>query len=183
MTTRTSCPHETDVLDLVAIGQWPGRADATLREHVASCEICADLASVASAIAELDDASRSAVSVPDATVVWYRAQVRAREDLARRASRPVLVIEVVAALCVLVIGFVAWQTGTLWLAEWWREAERSAFAGFDATEPQWIQGALTAGRWVLVAVMAWAIIIPGALFVARVADRSRDPQPNPPSRT
>ena len=46
------CARETDVLDLIAIGQWPARADATLAAHVASCASCSDLAIVASAITD-----------------------------------------------------------------------------------------------------------------------------------
>src|SRR6188768_22628 len=89
------CPHEQDVLDLVAIGQWPARADASLVAHAEACETCRDLASVAGAIVESRDAL-PATHVPDASVVWYRAQVRARLDAARRAGRPMLFAQMAA---------------------------------------------------------------------------------------
>ena len=100
-----SCPCERDVLDLVAIGQWPSRADETLRAHVAACATCAEVASVAAVVrdwaneTDAADAEHS-VKVPDASVVWYRAQVRAREDAARRASRPLLVAQLFAVATV-----------------------------------------------------------------------------------
>lgn len=95
-----SCPCERDVLDLVAIGQWPSRADATLRAHVAACATCAEVAAVAAVVREWADDPRP-VTVPDAAVVWYRAQVRAKEEAARRASRPVLAAQLVALVTVI----------------------------------------------------------------------------------
>ncbi|MBM3752074.1 MAG: hypothetical protein FJW21_13005 [Acidimicrobiia bacterium] len=95
-----SCPHERDVLDLVAIGQWPARADAALRTHAAGCGICAEVAAVAVAVREWADDPRP-VKVPDAAVVWYRAQVRAKEEAARRASRPLLAAQLVALAAVI----------------------------------------------------------------------------------
>jgi hypothetical protein len=97
-----SCVHERDVLDLVAIGQWPSRADETLRAHVATCATCAEVAAVAAAVREWADETDASepVKVPDASVVWYRAQVRAREEATRRASRPVLVAQLVALVAV-----------------------------------------------------------------------------------
>ena len=41
---RFECPHESDVLTAVYTRRWPDRADETLRAHVATCEICRDLA-------------------------------------------------------------------------------------------------------------------------------------------
>lgn len=95
-----SCPYERDVLDLVAIGQWPGRADAILRTHAQACATCAEVAAVAAAVREWAD-EPAPVVVPDASVVWYLAQVRAREDAARRASLPVLAAQLVAVATVI----------------------------------------------------------------------------------
>lgn len=95
-----SCAHERDVLDLVAIGQWPARADAALRAHAAECATCAEVAAVASVVREWADDPRP-VKVPDAAVVWYRAQVRAKEEAARRASRPVLAAQLIALATVI----------------------------------------------------------------------------------
>jgi len=99
-----SCACERDVLDLVAIGQWPSRADETLRAHVAACATCAEVAAVAAAVREWADETDNPqpVKVPDASVVWYRAQVRARQEATRRASRPVLVAQLVALVAVVI---------------------------------------------------------------------------------
>jgi hypothetical protein len=107
-----SCPCERDVLDLVAIGQWPSRADATLRAHAAECAICAEVAAVAAVVREWADDPQP-VKVPDAAVVWYRAQVRAKEEAARRASRPVLAAQLVALVTV-VLAVVTIGPGLEW---------------------------------------------------------------------
>jgi hypothetical protein len=96
-----TCTHERDVLDLVAVGQWPQRASTVLRAHVASCPSCAEVASIAAAVREWDDAE-AVPHVPEAAVVWRRAQVRAHEAAARAASRPIWAAQLAA-----VVGFVA----------------------------------------------------------------------------
>ena len=93
MSTSRVCPCESEVLGLVSMGQWPARADAALRAHVDDCDVCGDLAAAAAAILELRDAPEHPVSVPDASVVWYRAQIHARitELIAEHAPREIAI--------------------------------------------------------------------------------------------
>ncbi len=107
--TMTPCDREGDVLDLVAIGQWPALADADLAAHVAACPNCSELALVASAIVDVRDTGAAHKRLPDAGVVWLRAQMRAREDAARRAARPLWIaqltgVAVIAAVLVIWFG-------------------------------------------------------------------------------
>ncbi|HQX82565.1 MAG TPA: hypothetical protein PKW63_12455 [Vicinamibacterales bacterium] len=114
-----TCTHERDVLDLVAVGQWPQRASTTLRAHVTSCSSCAEVAAIAAAVREWDD-SEAMPHVPDAAVVWRRAQMRAHEAAARTASRPIWAAQVAA-----VAGFVA---ALVWIgpsAGWYGSAWQS----------------------------------------------------------
>ncbi len=111
------CVHERDVLDLVAVGQWPARADHVLRTHVADCAACAEVAAVAAAVRDWDEAG-PAVQVPDASVVWYRAQARAREEALRKAGRPVLVAQV-AAVVAIVAAVAVVGPGWAWMTAWW----------------------------------------------------------------
>jgi hypothetical protein len=91
------CAREQDVLDALTSGRWPVPCDDDLRAHVNGCAVCRDLADVAGALmAEQDVAWRDA-RVPPAGVVWWRTQLRAREDAARAAGRPVAFIQGVAA--------------------------------------------------------------------------------------
>jgi hypothetical protein len=101
---RTECAHEQDVLDAVAAG----RCDAELRDHLESCAICQDLRTVLSALSEEHDAAWEETSVPPASVVWWRSQIRAREEAARAAARPIAVAQALAITSVIAvsIGFV-----------------------------------------------------------------------------
>src|SRR3954462_3908370 len=91
------CDREQDVLDALAAGRWRERCDDDLRAHVSSCGVCTDLSHVAAALLHDRDMARSHARVPPAGVVWWRAQLHAREDAARAAGRPVAFIQGVAA--------------------------------------------------------------------------------------
>lgn len=158
-----SCPSERDVLDLVAIGQWPSRADEALRAHVAACATCAEVASIAAVVRDWANETETMepVRVPDASVVWYRAQVRAREDAARRASRPVLVAQLLAVATVVLAVFWIGPSFTLSLqmpdvGSWW-----SALPGLPALPDVSIES-LSRFSWLgwaaLAALGAWAIV-------------------------
>ncbi|HEX5071196.1 MAG TPA: hypothetical protein VFV78_13345 [Vicinamibacterales bacterium] len=87
---QISCTHEDDVLMLVTTGQWPDRADAGLRAHVAACPVCADLALIAQAV-EDERARPVDVALPGAGTVWWRAQLRSRQDAVRESGRPITI--------------------------------------------------------------------------------------------
>lgn len=110
--TPTECVREADVLDEIGAGRWPEAAPAALREHVAACPVCADLALVASglqaegAVARADIAS---IPLPSAGQVWWRAELRARQEKAELAQRPIAAVQIVAAVVVLLaLGSGAW---------------------------------------------------------------------------
>jgi hypothetical protein len=96
MTKPFDCPRESDVTDAVFTRRWPNRVDAELRDHVSTCGVCRDLVAVVSIFEEECDQSRETARVPDAASVWWRAQVRAREDAARVAGRPITMAQVIA---------------------------------------------------------------------------------------
>lgn len=98
--TPIECAFEQDVIDAVATERWPDRCDEELRAHIASCAICADLAEVGTALRGEGEEARDEASPPVAGLVWWRAQVRAREEAARAAARPIRVVQgaAVAAL-------------------------------------------------------------------------------------
>jgi hypothetical protein len=102
--TPTECLREAEVLDEIGAGRWPERTPAALREHVAECEVCRDLALVASGLAADGDAARTAmagVPLPSAGQVWWRAELRARQEKALLAQRPITAVQVVATVALL----------------------------------------------------------------------------------
>jgi len=101
------CPRESDVLDALASARWPNRVEHELAEHVASCAICRDVVAVASAIQDDHDHAWREANVPSSGQMWWRAEMRARQDAIREASRPITVAQGVAALCALTLAAVA----------------------------------------------------------------------------
>lgn len=174
MTATLACPRERDVLDLVAIGQWPSKADQELRDHVAACLACADLALVAAAMTELAEDSRADSKVPDARLVWYRAQLRARDERVRLASRPMLLVQLAAGLVVVVLGLAAWQLSAPWILERW-----NGVASIGGPTSPWAAWTSLGGgeppsavwRWVGIAALAWIAAVPFAFYLAGLADR------------
>ena len=130
----SGCSHERDVLDLVAIGQWPDRADAALRTHVTDCASCTELAAVADAVRAWGEEGL-VPRPPDASVVWHRAQRRARESAARAASRPVWVAQVLAAT-VFAFAIVWIGPGVTWYQDLWQSA-RAAFPAMPSMADAW----------------------------------------------
>ena len=110
----TDCLREQDVMDAVTSGRWPERSDPELRRHVEGCAICQDVAEVFLAMSAAREESWEAAAVPPPSVVWWRAQIRAREEAARTAERPIAVTQLVAVACLaaaaLVLGTLAWPS-------------------------------------------------------------------------
>ena len=49
--TIIECPRESDVLDAIDAKRWPHRVNQELVDHVAGCEICSDVLTVAYSVA------------------------------------------------------------------------------------------------------------------------------------
>jgi hypothetical protein len=91
------CVRESDLLDALAEGRWPETCDQELRAHVASCAICTDIATVALPLLSDRHAAVQRADVPTSAIVWWRAQMRARQEAARVATRPITVVQGVSA--------------------------------------------------------------------------------------
>jgi predicted anti-sigma-YlaC factor YlaD len=95
----TECARESEIIDEIAAGRWPLEAPAALTAHAASCPVCADLALAASALHDDQAAAAQApMALPSAGQVWWRAELRARHEAVRMAQRPMLAVQVVAAV-------------------------------------------------------------------------------------
>lgn len=89
------CAHEADVLTAISTRRWPDRAPAELVAHVAGCAVCADVLAVASAFEDDLEQAPPMTRPPDATLVWLRAQMRARIEAERLAARPITVAQAI----------------------------------------------------------------------------------------
>jgi hypothetical protein len=164
MMGRHTCSHEPDVLDAVAAR----RMDAVLAAHVKTCAVCQDAAEVAGALFSDHYDALSEAAVPSAQAVWVRAQMRARAEAARVASRPVLIVQAIGVVCataavVGVIGTIAW-----WLRSWasWLSSAATVIASAPATAD--VIG--LAMRGALLAISVWLVLAPVAVYLAATDD-------------
>lgn len=166
MTRRNdSCPHESEVLALVMSGVWPAHVNEPLGEHVSHCVVCGDIVAVA---AVLTEPPRVAAPLPHAHLIWHRAQMRARQEAARRVREPLLFAELAAGAVAAVV-VAAWAAGvgptlgTVW------PSVIDLFSGWPTagsfTSPGFPYVALAAASGV-------AALVLGALGLSRLADRS-----------
>jgi hypothetical protein len=74
----------------------------------------ADLLEIERALREDHDVLCRTARVPDASLVWWRATIRARADAARIAEHPIAVAHSIAGACVVALacalGGLAWRT-------------------------------------------------------------------------
>lgn len=175
MTSHTDCAHEREVLDLVLAGRWPDRCDPDLVAHASACEICGEVVAVAIAMqtdeADLEAGVLAATPkhhdvVPDATLVWWRAQMRAHEDAGRRAARPIALVQGIGIGMGLIAGVsvvrAAWpsvQAG----AGATGAAMTETVARLTAASAGWVA---TAPLWLMAGFVAAVIGLPLAVYAA-----------------
>jgi hypothetical protein len=93
-TMPTDCPREPELLSALKAGR---PFEDELAAHAATCDGCRDLLEVASAVLHDRDALLADRALPGSGLVWWRLQMRIREEEARVARRTLLLVQV---LCV-----------------------------------------------------------------------------------
>jgi hypothetical protein len=94
LTTELDCTREAEILEAITAGRWAQRIDVELHEHATVCATCADLAAVASAIAEESVVAMRHAHVPPSGMVWWRMQRRVKAESAENATRAVSIVQV-----------------------------------------------------------------------------------------
>jgi anti-sigma factor RsiW len=148
------CAREVDTIDAITSGAWPAACAAELKAHIASCAVCREAAGVAAAIRDDCQSASVEVRVPSAGLVWWRAQLRARHEVAETAGRPITYAQAVAAAVAAALLFVL--GGLLWP---WLQA---SFVWIDR-----VSQAIDLGRfWLPLALMLGAslVLAPLVLF-------------------
>jgi hypothetical protein len=87
MKTIERCGREDELLDALGRGLVGGELEA----HVEQCAACSDLRLVAGALlGDRTDAMREA-AVPSSASMWWRMQMRYRQDVAKATTRSLLI--------------------------------------------------------------------------------------------
>lgn len=120
MSARIDCPREHEVFEALAMdGSLAGSPD--LQAHAGECDICRDIAAVALPLLREKHVAIERAHPPTSGVVWFRAQLRARQEAAKAATRPITVVQGIAlasfmAVLAAVLGavsprLIAWFSG------------------------------------------------------------------------
>jgi hypothetical protein len=159
------CPFESDLWNAIASGEWPERAETSLRAHVVHCAICRDVELVAGNLYREARAVRTEAAPPSSAIVWWRAQMRARQEAATAADRPITIVQSIAIACAagLVLGLLgsvaAWVRGSAGWFDGWTVSASSMTALLGTVD--------FTSRWVMVPALLVAltlVIMPIALY-------------------
>ena len=156
------CRFEAAVLEEIEAGRWPSSSPSELRAHVETCPVCADVALVAAEMRATDGAPTAPVVLPSAGQVWWRAELRARQEKLQLAQRPLLAVQVVAA----VVALLGFGTGLRWLAPnaWGWLVETAGMARTDGGIGTW-------GVLLILSIGFWLVLAPLAVYMVVRADR------------
>lgn len=162
----TECPFEQDVLDAIASRRWPAKAGDELRAHVAACESCADLAGVAGALLHEEEAAYAEARVPAPAAVWHRAQLRAREEATRAATRPIGFVQGVAFACAVaaVIAAAVWGLPILGSMAPDLSGLAASLRAPSISLPDIDATALLSNTALQIAAAVWVVLVPLALY-------------------
>lgn len=128
-----SCPHEIEIRAIVRSGHWPEACDPELRKHVETCRTCGEQLLVLHAFHSARAHTMQAARVDHPNLLWWRAQLRRRNDALQRVSRPITTAQIFA-FCISVLAAAAllrsqWQQGLNW-SSWLPQS--SSTSQFDA---------------------------------------------------
>ena len=110
--SQANCSQAMAVARAVRSGEW----EDSLRTHAGECAVCRDVVEASLWMQALADSSKENIPLPDAGLVWSRAQwsrtLRDRHAQAQRAQRVTEWIEI-ASVAIVSAGLAIW---TIW--EW-----------------------------------------------------------------
>ena len=112
MTSRIECVREDEVLMMVSTDRWPDAAPAELREHADQCQVCRELGLAATSIGE--EAEIAVPNLPSSGTVWWRAQLRARQEAAKQVVRPITAAQMLAFAAMVGVAGAVFGATTQW---------------------------------------------------------------------
>lgn len=128
-----ACEREEAVVRAIVEGTMPGSLEA----HVAACPECRETMAITAWMQDVARAAREAAveGLPDASEIWWRAEVlervEGRRRLTRRVVRPIAVFERGLGIAVaLAAGLLAWRHGAEFVERAWETGVASI-----ATDP------------------------------------------------
>lgn len=111
-----ACAKEPRAIQCARSGFW----ERGLAEHVASCPVCSEAVSVARLLNGLRVEDETSARVPDAALMWRKAQFLAARDAGERATQPINLVErfayALAVVCIAALSVWQWHAIRGWVA-------------------------------------------------------------------
>ena len=146
------CEKEPVVVAALLAGALPDE----LLIHVSVCEVCTEVAQVSQALLQEVAPAPEELLLPDASLVWRRAEALAKQQAIAKATRPIRI----ARICACVAAFVALP----WLAPTFLNS-MPTFANHMSTLDRTFTDALTGttllgmvGSLILISLSSWYVL-------------------------
>ena len=163
---KRECVRAAEVLAAATAGPVSQLSDEALLRHAETCESCREMVTVVSALRAERDRLRRAAAVPSAGLVWWRAQLRARQQATLKAAAPVTAAHAAALIAAVVLAVVLVST----LA---RSVGMPSLTEFLPTMPSFVDASQSLSsefpllRYsLLLGATTWLILGPVALYFA-----------------
>ncbi len=101
------CEKELVVVAALLAGALPN----DLLAHVSVCEVCAEVAQVSHALLHQVAPAADVLRLPDASLVWKRAETLAKQQAIAKATRPIRIVRISAGVAALLA--LPWLVPTL----------------------------------------------------------------------
>jgi hypothetical protein len=136
--TFRPCSREKEVAELLARGHFPLAYTPELHAHLGACRSCADLVLVTQAFQSARASAAAQANLPSPSQLWWRAQLRRRNEAVERVGKPILGAQIFALSVSLVfaVGFLASQAtqGIAWLS-WLKALPHASALHLEALMP------------------------------------------------
>jgi hypothetical protein len=160
------CAREREVVLLLELGQWPQASPEDLRVHVAGCRACGERVLLTERLHAARAAAMAEAQLPTAGALWWRAQLRRRNEALARVTRPMLGAQIfaLAVAAVLMVSAAVWmvaagvrlsESPAAWLKEMGHAVNWSAL----------VPDALPTGAWWWVAPVLAVLALAGGVAV------------------
>ena len=171
-----SCTREKEIQEALGHGLWPQAVPEELRAHASDCKVCAERVRFTEGFRALRAVSMQSAPKLAPGLIWWRAQLRRRNEAIERIGRPLAAAQILAFLMLLAVAAggsaYAFQLGRLRALGKIGEKISATFAGpytvawSGSLDPVW--------RWPLAAVALAVVLLFAATVFDFLSDRAAD---------
>jgi hypothetical protein len=165
------CPHEAEVQAILRQGHWPEACDRELRQHIQSCRSCSEQLLVLHTFHAARAHTMQAAPIDHPNLLWWRAQLRRRNQALQRVGRPITTAQIFA-LCISILAAAALLRSQIGKGLHWSSwfPQSSSGSPFDALS--FFTSITTDWGFFLPLIGLGTVLLLSAVVVYLVSDRS-----------